>query len=104
MSSISRLVWLGLSVFSALGLSVRAEPFFANSVHQQLGTAAVGPAADTAPSAQSSDPQDFVQVRDGKFVLAGKPFVIKGTNYAGSWRTGSAFVSGDQKSEQLSIW
>ena len=106
MSSLSRLVWLSLSVFPALGLSVWAELCFANSVHQRLDAAAVGPAAGTAPapSAQSSDPNDFVQVRDGKFVLAGKPFVIKGTNYTGSWRTGSAFVSGDQKSEQLSIW
>jgi hypothetical protein len=35
---------------------------------------------------QSVDPNDFVQVRNGKFVLAGKPFVIRGTNYFGSWR------------------
>jgi hypothetical protein len=41
--------------------------------------------ADSAsPSSYTSDnPDDYVQVRDGEFVLAGKPFVIKGTNYFG---------------------
>ena len=43
--------------------------------------------AETAPLAAglSEDPGDYVQVRNGKFLLAGKPFVIKGTNYFGSW-------------------
>jgi hypothetical protein len=37
-------------------------------------------------SIHTENSNDYVQVRDGKFVLAGKPFVIKGTNYFGSWR------------------
>jgi hypothetical protein len=36
--------------------------------------------------AQSTGPADFVQVGDGKLMLSGKPFVVKGTNYFGSWR------------------
>jgi hypothetical protein len=46
-----------------------------------------GLAEAAAPaSIRSEDPSDYVQVRDSKFVLVGKPFVIRGTNYFGSWR------------------
>jgi len=37
-------------------------------------------------SVRSDDPNDYVQVRRGKFELAGRPFFIRGTNYFGSWR------------------
>lgn len=58
------------------------EPF-----QQPLDANAIGLVADSAsPSIQSDDPNDFVQVRDGKFSLGDRPFVIKGTNYFGSWR------------------
>jgi hypothetical protein len=34
----------------------------------------------------SADSSQFVQIRDGHFMLDGRPFVLKGTNYFGSWR------------------
>jgi hypothetical protein len=42
--------------------------------------------AASTTTGQSEDPSDYVQVRNGKFLLAGKSFVIRGTNYFGSWR------------------
>jgi hypothetical protein len=40
-----------------------------------------------AARAADADPtSDFVQVKDGHFVLHGQPFFVRGTNYFGSWR------------------
>lgn len=46
-------------------------------------------------SIQSDNPNDYVQVRDGRFMLAGKPFVIKGTNYFGGWRYHQSIDTGN---------
>jgi len=51
-------------------------------------------AAESIPTARSADPVDFVQVRDGHFVLSGQPFVLRGTNYFGGWREQTSFAVG----------
>jgi hypothetical protein len=77
---------LGLVVL-ALGV-LGGGAVFAMPVRPPVGLFAVRLVADSfAPaSVQSDNPDDFVQVHDGKFLLHDKPFVIKGTNYFGSWR------------------
>jgi hypothetical protein len=37
----------------------------------------------------------FVQIHDGKFELEGRPFVLRGTNYFGSWRERTTFDVGE---------
>ena len=90
--------WVRLALLAALvcGLvgqsDARGMP-----VRQPVQAPAVRLVADSgsAPSYQSDNPDDYVQVRDGKFVLAGKPFVIKGTNYFGSWLHNDTDIQAD---------
>jgi hypothetical protein len=46
---------------------------------------------------------DYVQLRNGRFTLHGQPFVLRGTNYFGSWRTLQTF-SANNGTEQGSTW
>ena len=46
---------------------------------------------------------DYVQVRDGRFVLGGRPYVAKGMNYFGSWRYNYTLKRADGI-EQGNIW
>jgi hypothetical protein len=59
--------------------------------------------ADPLSPKQSDDPHDYVRVLDGQLSLAGKPFVIRGTNYFGSWRYDHLLQSGGGV-EQETVW
>lgn len=96
MFPVSRRIGLCLAVSLALGLAGRGE-LFGMPVQRTAGLSPVRLVADGAlpASNRSENPNDYVQVRDGKFVLAGRPFVIKGTNYFGSWLHHSTIDAGN---------
>jgi hypothetical protein len=62
------------------------------------------PDPESPPSIQSDHPNDFVQVQDGKFMLRGRRFIIKGTNYFGSWRHRKPTIAQSDGVEQANIW
>lgn len=98
----SYLLWLGSN---ALGFASRPK-VHAGPVRQSTGPFEAAPVADATslpPPFRSDDPNDFVQVRDGRFVLVGKPFVMKGTNYFGSWRFNPTIHAGNGI-EHASAW
>lgn len=70
-----------------------------------LSEARARPSAESVPSSspQSGTPVAFVQVRDGRFRLGGQPFVLRGTNYFGSWRERSTVAERDSLA-QASVW
>ncbi len=53
--------------------------------------------------AAAKDPQAYVRISNGRFALEGRPFVLRGTNYFGSWRFPYTFDQGDGV-EQATIW
>jgi hypothetical protein len=80
--------WLRLRLPAALALVVvGSASLLAMPVLQPAKPSLVRLAADSVPPAsiRSDNPNDYVQVHDGKLVLGGKPFAIRGTNYFGSW-------------------
>jgi len=70
-----------------------------------LAEARARPSAESVPSSspRSGTPVAFVQVRDGRFRLGGQPFVLRGTNYFGSWRERSTIGERDGLA-QGSVW
>jgi hypothetical protein len=64
----------------------------------QAATVAAG--SDNPQPAMSSD---YVQIHAGKFELHGQPFVVRGTNYFGSWRFPEAF-SGPDGIDRATVW
>jgi len=104
MKPVSRRSHLALLIASALGLG-RRQTADSEPLHQlsQPSEAHWAHSATPRPPIQSDDRNDFVQVRDGKFVLAGKPFVVKGTNYFGSWRFRMTIDTGNGI-EHLTLW
>jgi hypothetical protein len=46
---------------------------------------------------------DYVQIHNGKFELHGQPFVLRGTNYFGSWRFPEAFAGRDGI-DRATVW
>ena len=101
MTAVSRRCHLALLVANALGLARRAKAD-AKLVRQPTGP---DKAQEAVPPSlvEPKDPDDFVQVRNGKFVLHGKPFVIRGTNYFGSWLHHSTFSVGNGV-EHATVW
>ena len=83
MLSQSRRSYLGVFIAKFLGLSGQAQ---CNS-QPVTKRASIRASVDSAPtlSLDLADPQNYVRVGDGKLILSGKPFVIRGTNYFGSW-------------------
>jgi len=64
-----------------------------------LQTMRVAPASAAASPVQA----DYVRIRDDRFELHGRPFVLRGVNYFGSWRYPSAFDRGDG-TEGVDTW
>ncbi len=65
-------------------------------------------ATATAPAASDSPPpalvtSDYVQIHNGRFELHGQPFVLRGTNYFGSWRFPEAFPGRDGV-DRATVW
>jgi hypothetical protein len=71
-----------LSAWTVAGLTLVAGLASLALLRAQNG-AAPEPAA--TPSFASTNPADFVQIHHGRFELHGQPFVLRGTNYFGSW-------------------
>ena len=63
------------------------------------------PAAQSVSSSspRPANPADFVQIRDGRFRLEGRPFVLKGTNYFGSWR-GQTTIPAGENTVHGTVW
>jgi hypothetical protein len=95
-------------------------PFLYVTARRNLTGIAVGilvlrSAAAAAPLAGSEHPQlasgvavavtpaDYVRIRSGRFELRGQPFVLRGTNYSGSWRFPYTFPRADG-TEQATVW
>jgi hypothetical protein len=98
-----RMVRRGLLAVCGLALPGRAQ-IRAAPAQQPIDATAIRLVAGCAsPSIQSDNPNDFVQVRDGRFVLGGKPFIIKGTNYFGSWLHHSSIDAGNGI-EHVTVW
>lgn len=53
---------------------------------------------------ETDDPRAFVVAREGQFFLFGKRFVMKGTNYLGSWRTPATMPQGTAGVEIVVPW
>ena len=60
-------------------------------------------AANAADPGMATDPQAYVRISNGRFTLLGRPFILRGTNYFGSWRFPYTFDQGDGV-EQATIW
>jgi hypothetical protein len=92
---------LALLCATALGLArrVKAEDNPVQRSQEKDDTQNAAP----APLVASTNPEDFVQVRNGTFLLHGKPFVLRGTNYFGSWLHHSTFSVGNGV-EHANIW
>lgn len=93
-----------LPVALALG-GIGSASLHEMQVRHQTEPSLVRLAADSMPSAaiQSDNPNDYVQVRGKRLVLGGKPFVIRGANYFGSWLHHSTINAGNGI-EHVTIW
>ncbi len=60
-------------------------------------------AATAADPSVAKDPQEYVRISHRRFTLQGRPFILRGTNYFGSWRFPNT-ISQDDGVEQATIW
>jgi hypothetical protein len=60
-------------------------------------------AATAADPSAAKDPQEYVRISHGRFTLQGRPFILRGTNYFGSWRFPNT-IAQDGGVEQATIW